>query len=98
MDSNFQFRDASPPPIARMPSFAVSSGSFGALQLYWFRLAEADECSDDTLHRLPIAPTRTKLRQLRLSRAELKVRFHSSPAESQANFGTNRRYHHQHNR
>jgi hypothetical protein len=43
MDSKIQFRDASPPPSAWVPSF---NGEWWLLepsqQLYWF--AEADDC------------------------------------------------------
>src|SRR5215469_3565033 len=69
-------RHPPPPPIASAPSFG---GEWRLLeppqQLY--RFAEADKCSDDTSRRRSIGPTRTKPRNSRLSRAELKVRIHS---------------------
>ena len=82
MDSNFQFRDASPPGA---PSFG---GEWRLLeppqQLY--RFPEADD-SPRMIRRADdrSTPTRTKPRNRCLSRAELKVRIHSPPAESRAN-------------
>src|SRR5256885_430637 len=81
MDSNFQFRDTSPPPTAWAPSFGGVWRLFKPPQRL-YRFAEADDCSDDTRADGQSAPTRTKPPNRCRSRAELKVRIHSAPAAS----------------
>jgi hypothetical protein len=88
MDSNFQFRDASPQPTASARSFG---GEWRPLerrqQLY--RFAEADDCSDETPHRRVDRPQLGRsLETAAYLSAELKVRIQFPPAESQQTFGS----------